>query len=162
MSRWGSCDFKELEGLSERMEQLADEERVIRFIEEASKELASRLLTLSIKRTPVGIYPVSSGKTGGTLKNAWIAKGAGKTPSSAEIKEYVNSLAIAREGGFYTIAITNPVDYASYVEYGHRTANHKGWVEGQFMMTISEKEINTIAPRLLEKRLNQLLKEVFQ
>lgn len=162
MSRWGSCDFKELEELSKRMEQLAGDERMKQFMEAVAKELAARLLTLAIKRTPVGVYPASSGKTGGTLKNAWIAKGAGTTPTAAEITGYVKSLVIVRAGGFYTITITNPVDYASYVEYGHRTANHKGWVEGKFMMTISEKDINTMAPRLLEKRMNQLLKEVFE
>ena len=47
----------------------------------------------------------------------------------------------------------NPVEYASYVEYGHRTSNHKRWVPGKFMMTISENEIKKIAPQLLEKKL---------
>ena len=45
------------------------------------------------------------------------------------------------EGGSYIIEIVNPVEYASYVEYGHRTADHNGWVSGHFMMTISEKEL---------------------
>ena len=56
----------------------------------------------------------------------------------------------------------NPVEYASYVEYGHRTANHQGWVPGQFCLTISEKEIENLTPKLLESRVNKLLKECFK
>lgn len=54
---------------------------------------------------------------------------------------------------------SDPVEYASYVEYGHRTANHTGWVQGQFMLTISEQEIQTIAPQVLEAKIKQFLGE---
>ncbi len=47
----------------------------------------------------------------------------------------------------------------AYVEYGHRTANHKGWVEGKFMMTISEREIQEIAPKVLEAKVKKFLEE---
>jgi hypothetical protein len=47
--------------------------------------------------------------------------------------------------------------YASYVEYGHRTADHKGWVEGRFMLTISVQELERMAPALLEKKLIKFL-----
>ena len=60
------------------------------------------------------------------------------------------------------IEIVNPVEYASYVEYGHRTRNHKGWVAGQFMMTISEQEVQTIAPKILENKLKKFLGGAFQ
>lgn len=50
----------------------------------------------------------------------------------------------------------NPVEYASYVEYGHRTANHKGWVKGRFMMTISEQELEKIAPKVLENKIKNI------
>lgn len=55
----------------------------------------------------------------------------------------------------------NPTEYASFVEFGHRTANHNGWVKGQFMMTISENEIKRMAPGLLEKRLEEFLGGTF-
>ena len=55
-----------------------------------------------------------------------------------------------------------PVYYASYVEYGHRTPNHDGWVDGQFFLTLSENEVNALAPALLEKRLMEYLKEAFK
>ena len=60
------------------------------------------------------------------------------------------------------IEIVNPVEYASYVEYGHRTANHKGWVQGRFMLTISEQEIQNIAPKVLESKIKKFLGECLQ
>lgn len=48
-------------------------------------------------------------------------------------------------GDTYVVEIVNPVEYASYVEFGHRTRNHKGGIAGRFMMTIAEQELQSIA-----------------
>lgn len=123
------------------------------FMEACAKELAARLLAKVIKRTPVGDYPKSSGKKGGTLRRGWTA---GKRESA---KGYADSLTINHFGNTYVIEIVNPVEYASYVEYGHRTANHKGWVQGRFMLTISEQEIQNIAPKALENKIKKFMGE---
>lgn len=47
------------------------------------------------------------------------------------------------------------------LNFGHRTKNHKGWVEGHFMLTISEQELNSALPKLIQTKLNEFLKEVF-
>lgn len=60
------------------------------------------------------------------------------------------------------VTIRNSTEYASYVEYGHRTRGGKSWVPGHFMMTISAQEIRSIAPAFLQKRLEKTLREVFQ
>lgn len=62
----------------------------------------------------------------------------------------------------YQIEIINPVHYASYVEYGHRTRDHKGWVPGRFMLTISENELKTQAPKILEKKILKYLTSYFE
>ena len=74
---------------------------------------------------------------------------------------YAESLEIKKSGNMYQVEIINPVHYASYVEYGHRTANHKGWVEGKFMLTISEQELDTQAPAILERKIGAFLGECF-
>ena len=51
--------------------------------------------------------------------------------------------------------------YASYVEFGHRTRDHKGWVKGGFMLKISEKELDTQVPKLIEKRVMEYLEWCF-
>jgi hypothetical protein len=124
---------------------------------------AARLLAKVIKRTPVGQYEESTGVTGGTLRRGWTAETeeAAKSGGSSDAKAYVDSLQITKIGNVYQIEIINPVFYASYVEYGHRTLDHKGWVEGRFMLTISEKELDTQAPSILEKKLLKYLEECF-
>lgn len=152
MGKMGTFRCEELKDFQEKLQQLQDPEE---FMEACAKELAARLLRQVIKRTPVGQYPKGSGKTGGTLRRGWTA---GKNASA---QNYVESLQIQHVGGNYVIEIVNPTKYASYVEYGHRTRNHAGWVPGKFMMTISEQEIQQAAPQILEKKIMNYFKGVF-
>ena len=148
-------DYKELNKLKEQIMLFGDATKMDQFFESCAKELAARLLSKVIKRTPVGQYPEGSGKTGGTLRRGWTANQGGNAAS------YANSLRVTKQGNDYVIEIINPVEYASYVEFGHRTRDHKGWVEGKFMLTISEDEIRRSAPQVLQKKLDKFLKECF-
>ncbi len=163
MGRNVKVDFKGLEDFQKRFEKvnrsLQDE-----FVEQCAKELAARLLRKAIKRTPVGVYGgavdfvtkdgkhvsfmARATKTGGTLRRAWTK--ANKNPK------------VVRTGSLLRIEIVNPTEYASYVEYGHRTRGGGGWVPGKLMMTISAQEIQSIAPALLRKRLEEKLREAFR
>ena len=115
-------DCKQLEQLRDSLEAMARNSDD--FFEAASREIAARLLAKVIKRTPVGTYPSNSGKVGGTLRRGWTA-GTNQAATS-----YADSLTVHHFGDTYVIEIINPVEYASYVEFGHRTANGTGWVEG--------------------------------
>lgn len=149
-------DYDELKKLKEQIMLFGDPTNMDKFFESCAKELAARLLSKVIKRTPVGQYPAETGKKGGTLRRGWTS---GK---SSNATSYANSLTVNKVGTDYVIDIINPVEYASYVEFGHRTRNHKGWVEGKFMLTISEEEIRNSAPRILEKKLKDYLKGCFK
>ena len=154
MARSGTFNFQDFEKIKNNLEKL-NQEQVDLFIDACAKELAARLLAKVIKRTPVGDYPNSSGKKGGTLRRGWTG---GKNSSAVA---YADSLTIHHFGDAYVIEIINPVEYASYVEFGHRTANHKGWVNGRFMLTISEQEIQQAAPAIIEKKLMKQMVELF-
>lgn len=154
MARSGTFNFRDFERIQENLERL-NQEQVDIFIDACAKELAARLLAKVIKRTPIGDYPNSSGKKGGTLRRGWTN---GKNQSAVS---YADSLPIHHFGDAYVIEIINPVEYASYVEFGHRTSNHKGWVNGRFMLTISEQEIQSAAPAIIEKKLMKQLGELF-
>ena len=149
-------DYDELKKLKEQIMLFGDSTQMDQFLTSCAKELAARLLAKVIKRTPVGQYPKGSGKTGGTLRRGWTANQA------ANARVYANSMSVNKVGNDYVIEIINPVEYASYVEFGHRTRNHKGWVEGHFMLTISEEEIRKSAPRILENKLKDYLKGCFK
>ena len=151
MAKWGNCDFSELRKYADKLEKLTDAD-IEKLCIKCSKELAARLLGLVIPRTPVGVYPASTGKVGGTLRRGWT--GGEKSGVAA----YAQSLPITKSGNMYTVTIENPVEYASYVEFGHRTVNG-GWVEGKYMLTISEERLKQIAPRVLEKMIYQKFRE---
>lgn len=154
MARSGTFNFQDFEKIKDNLEKL-NQEQVDLFIDACAKKLAARLFAKVIKRTPVGDYPNSSGKKGGTLRRGWTG---GKNSSAVA---YADSLTIHHFGDAYVIEIINPVEYASYVEFGHRTANHKGWVNGRFMLTISEQEIQQAAPAIIEKKLMKQMGELF-
>ncbi len=195
MSRMGSMNTQGLKDFQKQLEKLQDPDALV---EACVKELAARLLRMAVKRTPVGDYSKEievtakrdskkhkkgdvytkkvnpSGKMGGTLRRGWISatheeaeRGKGE-PQAPEILEYANGLKISRSGSVLKIEIVNPVEYASYVEYGHRQEPGRyvpalgkrlkqGWVKGHFMMTISEQELQSIAPKVLEQKIKKYL-----
>jgi hypothetical protein len=158
MARWGNCDFRQLQRLQKNMDRLNRGESD-RFLVECAKELAARLIAKVIRRTPVGQYPISSGKNGGTLRRGWTSATEAEASAGGKksAKTYVEVLRVQRIGNLYQIEIINPVMYSSYVEFGHRTADHSGWITGQFMLTLSENELDAQAPQILEKKLIKYL-----
>ena len=158
MAKWGNCDFKQLKELQKRLDKLQVIDIDV-FCEECAKELAARLLAKVIKRTPVGQYDEEQGKVGGTLRRGWTAQSEEEAESGgrSNVKKYVEALHVNKIGNVYQIEIINPVSYGIYVEYGHRTRNHKGWVSGRFMLTISEGELDAQAPKIIERKLTKYL-----
>lgn len=174
MAKMGRFSVSGMKELQNQLNKIQKEKKA--FISACAKDLASRLLEFVIKRTPVGDYsgdPYScdggqshkgsmvSGKVGGTLRRGWTAKTHEEAASSngkdANIEKYINSIEIKHVGNIFVVEVVNPVEYASYVEHGHRTANHKGWVLGHFMLTISEQELEDIAPKVLEQKIERYL-----
>lgn len=165
MAGWGNCDYRQLQRLQQKLNRLQSGD-IDAFCRACAKELAARLLAKVIKRTPVGDYPEGSGKTGGTLRRGWTAGRENMSEKGNVIgvrgaSGYVSSLQINKVGDTYQIEIINPVEYAPYVEFGHRTRNHEGWVPGRFMLTISEKELESQAPKVLERKLMRYLGGLF-
>lgn len=199
MARWGKCDFKGMEKLHRELERAGKEADP--YIQKLTKELAARLLALVIKRTPVGDYSKEikatakrdsknhkkgevytkrvnpSKQLGGTLRRGWTSKtheeaagGKGK-PTATDVAQHINSLKIEHNGSRFTIELVNPVEYASYVEYGHTQTPgryvpalgkslKKGWALGKFMLTISEDELTAQAPAVIEARIAKWLEEM--
>lgn len=143
MGRNGSCDFRDWQQLRNNLQ--VTEERLNLFIESLAKEIAARLLRKAKKRTPVRKpEDCPPGVKGGTLRRGWTV---------GEIQKI---------GDKYQIEIENPTEYASYVEFGHRTRGGKGWVKGKFMLTISEQEIESAAPKIIENKIKKMLGDCFR
>ena len=158
-----SADYRQLTEFTRKLERLNNEQKD-EFLESCCKELAARLLAKVVHRTPVGtgeytdkngVRHTTPGYVGGTLRRGWTA-GQNKNATA-----YANSLEVRKVGDSYIIDIINPVEYASYVEYGHRDRSHTGWVPGKFMLTISEQEIRNSQQAILQKKLNKYIKQLF-
>ncbi len=138
-----------IKGLEDFQRQIEDFQNTYdAFIEDIAKEIAKRLIRIVKERTPEGVYPKKTGKKGGTLRKGW-----GRSAKDLPIE-------IHKAPGMFEVKITNPTEYADYVESGHRTRGGKSWVPGQFFLQISEEEIQALAPALVEKRIEQKLKEM--
>lgn len=163
MARGGVRGFSELEKQFEEVNKKLQAADVDKFCRIVAKELAARLLAQVIKRTPVGDYPPSTGKKGGTLRRGWTAHTEAEAASGGkgDAVAYANALPITKSGNVYEIEIINPVHYASYVEFGHRTRGGDGWVQGRFMLTLSEKEVQRQSAKVVEAKLKKYLEEVF-
>lgn len=117
-------------------------ERLDNIFIEAIYEIAARELRLAKKDTPVGKYPPGSGKVGGTLRRGW------------HISE------IQRTEGGYQIEVFNNVEYAPYLEFGHRTRDGRKWKQGYFMLTIAENKVRSVMDKIIERKIQEVFRNL--
>lgn len=166
-----SANYKQLSDFTKKIEKLNNQQKE-EFLEACCRELAARLLAKVIKRTPKN---KDEDIVGGTLQRGWTTSSTGDAKRDTKQAMYENmfggqqrvsskGMEIKHVGNKYIIDIVNPVEYASYVEYGHRTRKKDGygWAEGHHMLTISETELNSMSDAILQKKLNKFMKDVFK
>ena len=101
------------------------------------------MMNASLKNlTPVGQYPESSGKQGGTLRRGWF-----KCPTVLQGLDVI-------------VESQNNTYYGPFVNYGHRTRGGKGWVEGQFCVEKALAELDEEIDPILEARYMAYLEEL--
>lgn len=168
-----ATDFRQLEELRDKIQALAND-KCGKFCDDCTKELTGRLLAKVIRRTPVGVAPADmdeaqkeywAGYSGGTLRRGWTG---GQQVSN--VSSYAQGLPVNVMSNAHRIDIINQVEYASYIEYGHRQTPGRyvpalgkrlkqSWVKGQFMMTDSVKELDAQAGTIVQRKLDKFLKD---
>lgn len=138
--RWGEFEFDDMKQLKKKLKDMRKDLPSV-FIYGCLQEIALLLLAKVVPRTPVD---------SGDLRRGWTIG------------------QIQKVKGGWQIEVINPVEYAIYVEYGHRGVYvpelgvtlhvDTHWTEGKFMLTLSEKEVERAIPRIIQKRLDHLLK----
>lgn len=71
---------------------------------------------------------------------------------------------VVKKGDTYIIVIYNQLEYASFVEKGHRiviAGKTVGWVEGRFMLKLTEDEMLRIAPRMWQREVEKEMRRIF-
>lgn len=130
MGKMGEFDFSEVKKFHDNLKVM--HRAWPDFMEECTIELANRLLAKVVPRTPVDE---------GELRRGWVINHVRLSSGGAEVE------------------VINYVYYYPYVEFGHRTADHKGWVEGRFMMTISEQELERELPAIMERKVKKFIEK---
>lgn len=132
-----SLDVKAFEEFRDKLEKVNKASDEI--MKQAIIEIAARALRLIKNATPVDT---------GFLKEDWFISNMKKT------------------GNVWQIDISNLVEYAPYVEYGHRIVARDGttigWQEGQLMMTLSMKAVEKRVDQIVQRNLNKYFAEAFK
>lgn len=141
---WGSFDFSAFERWSKQIDKAVADNAAQKLTEQVLLELANRVLRRTKQKTPVDI---------GALRRSW------------QVGEVV------RHGDYLEVEIYNPVEYAEFVEYGHRQEPGRyvpalgkrlkqSYVPGQYMLTLSIKEVEALAPALIGKRSDEFMRRL--
>lgn len=124
------------------------------FLRKFLLEMAQRAINDIKKNTPVDT---------GALRNTWAAGNAavqvGRTNdqkvSAFEQEATIESVKVV--GDSLEITIFNAMEYASFVEFGHRNWLNNSWVDGYFMMTIGIDKIQQQIPARFQKAFQNYL-----
>jgi hypothetical protein len=71
---------------------------------------------------------------------------------------------ILKKGDSYYVHIYNQLEYASFVENGHRivvAGQTVGWVEGRFMLKLTMNEMERIAPNMWKNEVEKEMRRIF-
>lgn len=138
-------DTRDLEKFAKKLENF-NESEIDTLMADCVREISGRFIRKVKKKTPV--YKRREGEkathVGGTLRRGW------------RVMEPI------KVSGSMVATIFNPVEYASYVEYGHRKRGGKGWVMGRFMMGRTEEEMQGVAQKVVENRVNAKFSELMK
>lgn len=129
-------NFDDLKKMRDKIGNALSDIEINNCLESSLKELSGRLLRSATRNT-------IQGKTG-SLKKGWTILPLRKLPTKLSVD------------------IINNVRYAIYVEKGHRTRNHKGWVEGKFMLEKAETDVKNVMDKVIKEKVNRLLKGGFK
>lgn len=124
-------------------------EKTIENIEQIHMKVAKRIALLAIRKVKQKT-PVDTGE----LRRRWKYE-------------------ILKNGDIYAIIISNPVEYASFVEKGHRLVMRVkdgdgyakktiGWIEGKFMLELTMSEMDQLSAHIWKVEVEKELRKAFE
>ena len=149
-----SVDYSEFIAFRDKFERLSNEFEI--FLKKFLIKQALDVLAKTKKKHPT---------ITGLMKNSWTIGNQGvalrkKVLKNGKIKyssvdtAFVDNASLAnveRDGDVLKITISNAVEYAKYVEYGHIDRGHKKWVEGWFMCSLAIIDVKKKIPKRFQR-----------
>lgn len=159
--------YEQLKEMQKNFEAIVGDAESGIVYDEALKEVGRRHLARCVQNTPFGVYPKGK-KLGGTLKKGWVvtthsqAAAAPGIPADAEIKSRADFTPIKVNGTIRTKTFFNRVNYALFVDLGHRIVRNGqtvGYVPARNFIRNSENATAAEMPRIVEKHMKEALKK---
>lgn len=119
-------DDADFQAWADGVKRAATAAKVRPFIEKSLVNVGEQALRQLKANTPVDT---------GNLRRGWASEGS------------------SYGAGGWQVKLSNHVEYAYYVENGHRTKGGSGWVPGQFFMKRSTETIKRQLPQLIDPAL---------
>lgn len=127
-------EFSEMRLLKQQLVELN------KIAHQVQMKVAQRIAQLAIRKVKK-MTPVDTGD----LRNNWKYE-------------------VIKKGDSYIIIIYNQLEYASFVENGHRivvAGQTVGWVEGRFMLKLTIDEMERIAPNMWQREIDKEMRRLF-
>ena len=127
--KWGvnTTEWKKMQEKRQKISQNSKYDSLAYFLRGFMVEMAERVIAKTKPRTPIDT---------GDLRRAWVLGD------------------VHRDGNNISVEILNGMEYATFIEYGHRIVSNGievGWYDGRFMLTISINEIRNQIPMRFAK-----------
>ena len=153
-----SVDYSEFIKFRDKFERLSNEFET--FLKQFLIKQALDVLAKTKKESPTDT---------GLLKNSWTISNQGVAIRSKTLKSgknkgkiryysvesaFVNNTSIdnvERDGDVLKVTISNPVEYAKYIEYGHMDRSHQKWINGKFMCSLSIIDVKKKIPKRFQR-----------
>lgn len=138
MAAWGSTDFHDMRDLYERIKAAASESEMDAFYTGLLDTMMTGLAGDVKNRTPVDT---------GHLRRNWFTTKA------------------KRSGKHYRAEIYNNIEYAPWVENGHRKiirGKFHGWQEGKFMLRNGLFDLQRAAPDFIKRKSEEFLDRMME
>lgn len=146
-------DFSEFQEFADHFDDMLNDKN---FLLDVANELGNGMLSSLKANTPVGQYDGTVFFVQGGKLFKFMPKNARKKVGGTLARSWFLTPAI-QLGNEILVEATNNIYYGPFVNYGHRTADHKGWVEGQFFVEASMDEVEAnLDPILMNRFLNYL------
>lgn len=156
---WGTFEFNEFKNYAKNMQEQLKKQTAESFLRDLMNEIGTIIIANVKENTPVGDYSprLVSFVTQDGKQVEFMASYHGKTGGNLRDSWKVGDVTIL--GGTVALEIINTAYYAEWVEKGHRTVNG-GWVEGQFMLETTLKELEEKLPEIIEPKYVEYLERI--
>lgn len=144
-------EFQEFLDFAQNFHKTLQEET---FVVDVMDKLGNVYLRDMKANTPVGQYDDTVFFTGRRIDGSrfighFEVPGHNATRQGGQARRNWKLLGVQKVGDTYVVTISNNTEYISYVNDGHRKADHSGWVEGQHFVEITMDDMMNKLPRIV-------------